>query len=121
MSSNQPAATPPGTPVLRQVFDSVEREIAPRLEKLVRTEQFAIAAGLVNQLQRVVQQQAGRSTRRALHMLNLPAGTDVSRILNEIGQLRQQVRDLQDELARKEEELDAVAPRSQRTARPRSA
>ena len=39
-----------------------------------------------------------RSTRRVLHRLNLPAGTDVSRILNEIGQLRVQVRELSAEL-----------------------
>ena len=103
------------------MFDSVEREIAPRLERLVRTEQFAVAAGLASQVQRTLQRQASRSTRRVLHMMNLPAGTDVSRILNELGQLKQQVRDLKDQLERKEAELDAIAPRSQRTARPRSA
>ena len=37
-------------------------------------------------------------TRRVLHRLNLPAGTDVTRILNEIGQLRRQVHELTVEL-----------------------
>jgi hypothetical protein len=131
--------TPPPAPVLRQVFDAVERGVAPRLERLVRTEQFAVAAGLASQVQHALQRQASRSTRRMLHLLNLPAGTDVTRILNEIGQLKKQVRDLTAQLddaraqARRtggarphpdqEVELDVVvvAPRPRRAARARSA
>lgn len=111
----------PGKPVLRQLFDAAEREVAPRLEKLVRTEQFAVAAGLASQLQRKVQQRASRSTRQMLHLLNLPAGTDVSRILNEIGQLKLQVRELTAQLEQKEAALHAVTPRTQRSARSRPA
>jgi len=81
-------------PLWRQGYDVVEREIAPRLESLVRSEQMAVAVGLVAKLQRQAQRQAARQTRRMLHLFNLPAGTDVSRILTEIGQLKQQVRDL---------------------------
>ena len=51
-----------------------------------------------------------------LHRLNLPAGTDVSRILNEIGQLRVQVRELSAELDEARAEL-AVASR-RRPSRP---
>ena len=117
MSSNDT----PAKPILRQLFDAAEREVAPRLEQLVRTERFAIAAGLASQVQRTVQKQARRSTRRMLHLLNLPAGTDVSRILNEIGQLKQQVRDLTEQLDQKEAALHAVTPRTQRSARSRPA
>jgi hypothetical protein len=111
----------PATPLLRQVFDSVEREVAPRLEQLVRTEQFAIAVGLLSRLQQAAQAQARRNTRRVLHLMNLPAGTDVARILGELGQLKQQVRDLSDQLEAKEAELDAVTAGSRRAARSRSA
>ena len=52
-----------------------------------------------------------RATRRVLHRLNLPAGTDVSRILNEIGQLRVQVRELSNELDEARAELAARRPR----------
>ena len=70
-----------------------------RLEALVRSEQFAVAVGLVARVQRAVETEMARTTRRVLHRLNLPAGTDVTRILNELGQLRLQVRDLTAELA----------------------
>ena len=38
-----------------------------------------------------------------LHRLNLPAGSDVTRLLNEIGELRKQVRQLTAELAAREQ------------------
>ena len=68
-----------------------------------------------------------RATRRVLHRLNLPAGTDVSRILNEIGQLRVQVRELSAELDEARSQLaarpaPAVAPiRKQAPAKKRAA
>ncbi len=86
------------SPRWRQGFDAVERQVAPRLESLLRSEQFAVAVGLAARVQRAVEQQASRSTRRVLHQLNLPAGTDVSRILNELGQLKLQVRELTSQL-----------------------
>jgi hypothetical protein len=85
-------------PAWRQGFDAVERHVAPRIEAAVQSEQFAIAVGLAARVQRAVEGEMARTTRRVLHRLNLPAGTDVSRILNEIGQLRVQVRALTAEL-----------------------
>jgi len=92
-------------PSWRQGFDAVERQLAPRLEALVQSEQFAVAVGLAARAQRVVEGEMARSTRRVLHRLNLPAGTDVARILNEIGQLRVQVRELTAELEEARAEL----------------
>ena len=85
-------------PSWRQGFDAVEKQVAPRLESAVRSEQFAVAVGLAARMQRAVEGELSRTTRRVLHRLNLPAGSDVSRILNEIGQLRMQVRALSEEL-----------------------
>jgi uncharacterized membrane protein len=84
---------------------------------MVRSESFAVAVGLVARVQRAVQQEAGRTTRRLLHQLNLPAGSDVSRILNEIGQLRRQVRELTVEL---EETREALAAAQTTAAPPRA-
>ena len=92
-------------PSWRQGFDAVEKQLSPRLEALVQSEQFAIAVGLASRVQRAVEGEMSRSTRRVLHRLNLPAGTDVSRILNEIGQLRVQVRELSAELDEARAEL----------------
>ncbi len=99
-------------PSWRQGFDAVEKQLSPRLEGLVQSEQFAVAAGLAARAQRAVEGELARTTRRVLHRLNLPAGTEVSRILKEIGQLRVQVRELSAELD------DARAQLAARSAAP---
>jgi hypothetical protein len=106
-------------PSWRQGFDALEKQLSPRLESVVQSEQFAVAVGLAARVQRAVEGEMARTTRRVLHRLNLPAGTDVSRILNEIGQLRVQVRELSTELDEARAELAsrpsaAVAPISRR-------
>jgi hypothetical protein len=99
-SEATPRSAPPreANPRWRQGFDAVEKEVAPRLETIIRSDQFALAAGLAAHAQHLVRAEAARGTRRLLHLFNLPAGTDVTRILNEIGQLRRQVRELADRL-----------------------
>ncbi len=104
-------------PSWRQGYDSIERRVGPPLESMLRSDSFAVAIGLVARVQRQVQGEASRVTRRVLHQLNLPAGTDVSRILNELGQLRRQVRELSDEL----EETKAALTAAQQAPAPRRA
>lgn len=104
-------------PAWRQGYDALERQLGPRLEAVVRSESFAVAVGLVARAQRAVQQEAGRTTRRLLHQLNLPAGTDVSRILNEIGQLRRQVRELTAELEETKRALTEARTEAPRAAK----
>ena len=91
--------------------------MSPRLQAAMRSEQFAIAVGLAARVRRTFEEQASRTSRRVLHQLNLPAGTDVSRILSEMGQLRQQVRQLQAELDDTRAEL--AAERERPAARPK--
>ena len=74
----------------------------------MRSDSFAVALGLAARVQRTMQEEASRATRRVLHQLNLPAGTDVARILNELGQLRRQVRELSEELEDTKAELTAA-------------
>jgi hypothetical protein len=106
----------PETPPWRQGFDALERQLSPRLEALVQSEQFAVAVGLAARVQRALSEQATTSTRRVLHGLNLPAGTDVSRILNELGQLKRQVRELSTQLDDAQAELQAARPAPARRA-----
>ena len=84
----------------RQGFDTVEQAVAPRLTEVVNSEQFAIAAGIVTRVQRTARRSAERTTRRLLHLVNLPAGSDVTRLLNEIGTLQAQVRELSRQVER---------------------
>jgi hypothetical protein len=116
MGYGRSVAAQPETPTWRQGFDAVERQLSPVLEGLVQSEPFAVTVGLVARVQRAMQDQAMRSTRRALHALNLPAGTDVTRILNEIGQLKRQVRELSSQLDAAQAELDQARARRKRTA-----
>ncbi len=88
----------------RQGFDTVEQAVAPRLTEVVNSEQFAIAAGIVTRVQRSARRSAERTTRRLLHLANLPAGSDVTRLLNEIGALQAQVRELSRQVERQRAE-----------------
>jgi hypothetical protein len=111
-------------PLWRQGFDTVDQAVAPRLTDLVQSEQFAVAAGIVTRLQRGVQRRTERTTRRMLHLVNLPAGSDVTRLLHEIGTLQAQVRDLSRKLEQAESRgggVDGGAARTDRPARSRPA
>lgn len=81
-------------PLWRQSFDAVERTIGPPLTEVVNSEAFAVAVGLAAQVRKQAQRQTERLTRRLLHQANLPAGSDINRLLAEIGKLQTQVRDL---------------------------
>lgn len=91
-------ATGAPPPAWRQGYDAIERQLTPLVETAVRSEQFAVAVGLATRLRHELQAQSTKATRRVLHGLNLPAGTDVTRILNEIGRLQRQVGELTAEL-----------------------
>jgi hypothetical protein len=91
-------------PAWRQGFDAIEAAVAPRLEGLVQSEPFQIAAGLVSAAQKDAQRRVERTMRRALHLWNLPAGSDVTRILNEIGKLQRDVRELSRRVDERREE-----------------
>ena len=81
-------------PLWRQGFDAVERAVGPSLAAFAKSEPFAVAVGLALRAQREAQARTERNTRRLLHLMNLPAGSDVTRILAELGRLQAQVREL---------------------------
>ena len=81
-------------PVWRQVVARADEVVGPWANEVVRGEAFAIASGLAARSQRDLRSAAERLSRRAWHLLNLPAGSDVNRLLAEIASLQRQVRDL---------------------------
>ena len=103
-------------PVWRQGFDAVERTVSPPLTAVVNSEQFAIGVGLVAHLQKAIQARTERATRRVLHQWNLPAGSDITRIIAEIGTLQAQVRDISRQLHTLKEEERHGEPDSARRA-----
>jgi hypothetical protein len=118
------------TPLWRQAFDVAERAVTPRAESLVRTPSFAVGAALVRRAQNLARDSARGLTTRAWHLVNLPAGTDVSRLRAQIGALDREVRrlTLQLEAERRRpatapttEERDADGAQPADGARPRPA
>ncbi|MDP5185403.1 hypothetical protein QOZ88_22445 [Blastococcus sp. BMG 814] len=81
-------------PLWRQAFDAAERAVAPRAESLVRTEHFALGTALVRRAQTLASRSAQGLSARAWHLLNLPAGSDISRLRAQIGSLDREVRRL---------------------------
>ena len=114
---NPKPAAPTAPPAWRQGYDAVEAMVGPPLEQLVRSDQFAQGVAVLTRLRRQLEAQAARTSRQVLHGLNLPAGSDVTRLLNEIGELRKQVRQLSAELAAR----DSQTPTTKRGGRGRAA
>jgi hypothetical protein len=101
-------------PAVRGAYDAIERRLAPRLEALVRTRQYAQVTALLAGARSSAGDQAGRVSACLLHACNLPAGTDISRLRRQLGELDREVRQLRLELAaytenRREEPPDADA------------
>jgi hypothetical protein len=108
-------------PRWRQGFDAIEGTVGPRLTALVNSEPFAVAVGLAARTEHVLRVRSERATRRVLHFWNLPAGSDVTRLLNEVGNLQQQVRELARQLdSARGGRSNGAAHRTERPARPRS-
>jgi hypothetical protein len=101
-------------PTVRGAYDAIERILAPRLEALVRTKQYAKVTAVVAGARSSAGAQAGSVAAYLLHACNLPAGTDISRLGRQLGELDREVRELRLELAayaedRGEEPADADA------------
>jgi hypothetical protein len=83
------------TPLWRQAFDAVDRRVAAPAEALVGSELFVDAVALGVRGIRRAQEEVERRTRRTLHLVNLPAATDVRRVSEQLAALQRQVRALQ--------------------------
>jgi hypothetical protein len=68
--------------------------VTPPAEQLVRTPGFAVGAALVGRARSVARGAARGLTARAWHLVNLPAGSDVSRLRSQVGALDREVRRL---------------------------
>ena len=115
----RPAPADP-RPLWRQGYDAAESLLGPQLEQIVGTDQFARAVGVLTRLRRDLEQRASRTTRHVLHRFNLPAGTDMTRLLNEIGELKKQVRRLSDQLETREQTPTPIRTSTSTTTKKRS-
>jgi hypothetical protein len=108
-------------PLWRKAFDSVERAIGPGLESAVKSDEFADVATVAMRVRTDVARGAERAMRRALHFWNLPAGSDMKRLSDQVASVERRLRDLAkrfDELA---EEIHGQRPQPQRPRRSHTA
>lgn len=100
----------PPIPNWKRLFDRLEPTVGNRLDHLVRSEDFATVVAILKRAQRRMQEHGERNSRRLLHVLNLPAGSDVNRLLTQIAKLEREVRNLRKQLGDTSEEVSGVAP-----------
>jgi hypothetical protein len=85
-------------PSWKQVFDAAERTIGTRINEFARSENAAILMGLATRATREMSTRTERLSRQVLHFANLPAGSDVNRLLAQIGKLEREVREMRNQL-----------------------
>jgi hypothetical protein len=85
-------------PAWKQLFDAAERTIGTRVNDFARSENYAILVGLVARVRTELADRNERTSRQVLHLFNLPAGSDVNRLLGQIAKLEREVRELRKQL-----------------------
>ncbi len=107
------------SPVWKQLFDAVDQRLSPTINEMARSEDAATLAALGRRGRSELDRRMEQASRRALHLLNLPAGSDVNRLLEHIARLEREVRDLRNLLTDREnaEYLASLAARHE-AARP---
>jgi hypothetical protein len=99
------------SPLWRQAFDAAEKRVTPHAEQLVRTPAFALAAAIARRTQATARGTARGLTARAWHLVNLPAGSDVSRLRAQVGALDREIRRLTVQLETERRRTDRTTRR----------
>lgn len=87
-----------GKPLWRRAFDGVERRVAGPLESGVQSDAFADAVSLLVRSQDRLAREFQRRSGGMLGMVNLPVGSDVKRLSQQVASLERQVRELSKQL-----------------------
>jgi hypothetical protein len=80
------------TPWWKKVFDAAEQRAAPPLGRALSNPNVIEAITLTMAVQRRASEDLAEFVRRQLHLANLPAGTDVQKVSNQIASLERQIR-----------------------------
>src|SRR3954447_24097728 len=83
-------AQSPRRPLWRMAVDSADKILGPASEQLVRTDAFADVVGMATRMQHAALKQTQRALREQWHRWNLPAGTDVRRLSEQVASLERQ-------------------------------
>lgn len=94
-------------PLLREIYDRLAAELGPQLTEATGSERFADVVAVVEAVRSRAAVDLERSSRRVLHAWNLPAGSDITVLRQEIGALDREVRALTREVEELRRELAA--------------
>jgi hypothetical protein len=83
-------------PLWRKAFDAVDRRVAGPVEAGAHSDLVGDLLALNVRVARLAQREVERRTRRALHMVNLPAATDVRRLSEQVAALQRDLRELEE-------------------------
>ena len=100
------SANPP--PLWLRAVHRLERAVGEPVEWAVRSDSYFDAITVVNRVHRKTRGTLEELSRRGLHLLNLPAGTDVRRLREQLSRIERRL----NHLAEGMEELQDVQHRS---------
>lgn len=81
-------------PAWRRVIDGVEQRLAEPLEDLVRHDGVGVGLTVLSRAVSTARGVTERGSRRVLHALNIPAASDINRLLAHIAVVEREVRSL---------------------------
>jgi hypothetical protein len=85
-------------PLWRRTFDAVERGVGAPLEAVVRSDLYFDALAVATRVRKGAGGHVERLSRRGLHLLNLPAGSDMRRLNDQLARLDRRVLSLSKQL-----------------------
>ncbi len=81
-------------PLWKRVFDAVERGAGPALTKTLSNQDVLEMMTLATAVRRRAEADLAEVARRGLHLFNLPAGTDISKVSHQVAGLEREIRQL---------------------------
>lgn len=99
---------PANQPLWLRVVLKVERAVGEPIEAAVRSETYFDLVSTTTRVRRKVGGVAEGTSRRCLHLLNLPAGSDIRRVRQQLARMERRLNELSQDVA----ELDESEPRS---------
>jgi hypothetical protein len=99
---------PADQPLWLRVVLRLERAIGEPIESAVHSDTYFDLVSTTTRVRRTVQGAAEGVSRRCLHVLNLPAGSDIRGMRQQLARIERRLNQLSDEVA----EMDESGPRS---------
>jgi hypothetical protein len=86
---DQPRASAPQ--MWRRTYNILERQLGGPLTEFVHSDVFADGLGIATRTRSIALRLVERGTRRYWHRLNLPAGSDITRVQEQLAALQREI------------------------------